>query len=103
MRGEIRWSDYNAATAGIQRSCETLLNENLLRQAGVSDVEMDHDLGEDGGVTYRPAAKGRAFVTKKTVAKRTSSPNGPASEDSVTIEGEHVPHGDPDPEGETNG
>lgn len=92
MRGEIKWSDYNAATAGIQRQCEALLQENILKQQGISDTEMpDHELGEDGGAAYKPAAKGVAFISRKVTAKKTTGPNGPTSEVSTTTDGEAVP------------
>lgn len=67
--GKIRWLDAKQGIAAIETAASMFMGEKVLQRSGVSDVEDDHILGEDGGLVL-PTKQIRSAVTR-TVTRTT--------------------------------
>jgi len=89
-RGELAWSDVASGTSAIKSAAEILMAENLAKLNDVSDMELDHALGQDGGYDeYDPNGRAKVFKKHKRVLTQGVNAKGETvNMEQITVEGD---------------
>lgn len=106
-RGELPWSEVTRVAAAAKTGAELIMAENILRNQGIDDAEVNvGGVDEDGGLeTFDAHKRPKTFVKKRVVRKTGQTPKGKVDETQVSLEGAEadVDEYDLDDEDDTSG
>lgn len=84
--GKISARECNDRIRAYKMAAELLMAEQVIKIGGGSDVELDHELGPDGGADIHPKRNPKVVGTKRVVTKRAFGPRGPTEETTVSAD-----------------